>query len=471
METSLHCAFGFGPAYTRVGSTICVRFGVIPRYPVSRPLQLTHSALRENSHKLFTLSTIDLGSSPNHRTPFTMAINHDVPTQVERTAVRTASDQRIEPLVDLSRREDTSVLERSRIQVASVESRGVQRDVGNPTFALTDGDRVVAGADRQPLSENSLNAAKVKKGEGYFQSAERLLGGEFTHKEKKEFTEALKKGWATDHPDAKTLRRGDELLTEKNRDAVLKNIEDPGLRARISERLNKGLPEGNIPRPEPRPDRRQDQTPERRQEQIPGKTPDRRTEPRVEQTPDQRVDRPEDRVKKPVGRNIKPDLTAPENLSNVPDGAIKNPLDAKFNVGDRFTGLTSTYGAEWNGRKTASGIRYHNEQMTAASRELPFGTVLSVYNPATQKEVQVVVTDKGPFAGKRETQPDGRKTYERVVDLSTRADRELGRPGLAPLQYKILHIPDQGDWGMKRPNLSRDGQHQLHEVVKRLSRR
>ncbi len=331
--------------------------------------------------------------------------------------------------------------------------------MGNPTFAITDGDRVVAGADQKPLSENSLNAGKVRNGEGYFQSAERLMGSEFTHKEKRQFTDALKKSWVTDHPDSKSLRTGDQLLTESNRNAVLNNIADPALRAKIAERLNKGLPEGSIPRPEPRPERRQDRQPELRQDRL----------------PEQRRDTPEGRVikDKPVvpERVVKPNLTAPENLGNIPDGPVKNPLDAKFNVGDRFTGWTSTYGREWNGRKTASGLVYNNEQMTAASRELPFGTVLSVFNPTTQKEVQVVITDKGPFAGKKEKQPDGRTTYERVVDLSTRADRELGRPGLAPLQYKILHIPEDGDWGMKRLALKRAGQHELRETVDRLSRR
>ncbi len=290
----------------------------------------------------------------------------------------------------------------------------------------------------------------MKKGEGYFQSAERLLGGEFTHGEKKQFTDALRKSWASDQPDAKTLRRGDELLTEKNRDAVLNNIADPALRSRIADRLNKGLPEANadVPRPEPRPERKPDRRP------MTGEDPARR-EP---VTPESRVRRPEVTV-------------PPGDLSHVPDGPIKNPLDAKFDVGDRFTGLTSTYGKEFNGRTTASGIRYNNEQMTAASRELPFGTILSVYNPATKKEVQVVITDKGPFAGKKEIQPDGRKTYERVVDLSTRADRELGGPGLAPLQYKILHIPENGEWGMKRPILQPAGQRQLEETVRRYSRR
>ena len=387
--------------------------------------------------------------------------NPDVSTPVERSATRVAPVERSDSLVnqtDLSLRTNTDALraDTARVQVASADNV-VSPDVrgfnaGRPPtltdFAITNGNEVVAGGEKKPLSENALGAAKVKKGEGYFQSAERLLGGEFTHNEKKQFTDALRKNWSTDHKDANTLKRGDELLTEKNRDAVLNNIADPALRARIAERLNNGLPEGNIPKPEPRPDRKVDQ----RQETV---DPVRKEKPI---TPDKRVTKPED-------------VTAPANLGNIPDGPVKDPLAAKFDVGDRFTGVTSTYGADFNGRKTASGLRYNSQQMTAASRELPFGTVLSVFNPKTGKEVQVVITDKGPFAGKKEHQPDGRTTYGRVVDLSTRADRELGRPGLAPLQYKVLHIPENADWGMKRPVLQRAGQEQLQETVKRLSRR
>lgn len=373
-----------------------------------------------------------------------MALNPSDSTVVERPAARVsaAPSESFRDQTDLSIRANVEP-----VRLASADRQTGDRGIypGVPSAAtdmvITDGERVIAGGEKKPLSENTLNAAKVKSGEGYFQSGERLLGGEFTHNEKKQFTDALKKNWATEHPDSKTLRRGDELLTEKNRDAVLSNIADPGLRSRISDRLNRGLPTGA-------------ETPEHRQERPTRERP----------TSEQPVE-PESRVRKPEVKQ------APPNLGNIPDGPIKNPLDAKFDVGDRFTGLTSTYGSVFNGRKTASGLVYNSEQMTAASRELPFGTVLSVFNPNTGKEVQVVVTDKGPFAGKKEIQPDGRKTYERVVDLSTRADRELGSPGLQKLQYKVLHIPEGNEWGMKRPVLTGAAKEQVRETVRRLSRR
>jgi len=378
-----------------------------------------------------------------------MAINHADSTHVERPAARVAPEQRSEPIVDLSRREDTAVLDRTRTQFAGVENRGVQRDVGNPTFAITDGDRVVAGADKKPLSDNSLNAAKVKNGEGYFQSAERLLGGEFTHNEKKQFTDALRKNWATEHPDSKTLRRNDQLLTEKNRDAVLNNIADPALRARIAERLNKGLPEGNIPKPEPRPKREEDARP---------------VDPKIKDKPaviPNRIETPDARVKPVV----------PTEFSSVPDGPVKNPLDAKFDVGDRFTALSSNYGRGFHGKQTASGIRYDQNMMTLAHRDLPFGTILEATNPHTGKKEYAVVTDNGPFAGTKRTHPDGRVTHDRRVDMSVELNRRMGNIGLGNVEFKVVHIPEGGAWGKDRRNLTQAQQRELMETARRLTRR
>lgn len=372
-----------------------------------------------------------------------MALNPVDSTPVERSAAHIAPVVRSESFTD-----QTDLSLRSNADTLRLASADIPKNVRGfnpgeaPTvtdFSIVNGDTVIAGSEKKPLSENALNAAKVKKGEGYFQSAERLLGGEFTHGEKKQFTDALRKNWATEHPDAKSLSRGDELLTEKNRDAVLNSIADPALRARIAERLSKGLPEAGLtPRQEPAADRV------------------RKDRPAVE-NPDVKVRKPEVKIQ-------------PTDLDNVPDGPVKNPLERKFEVGDRFTGVTSTYGGRFNGRETASKLRFNSEEMTAASKEFPFGTILSVTNPQTGKEVKVVITDNGPFAGNKVKRPDGTTTYDRVIDLSTRADRELGRPGLAPLNYKVLYIPENGAWGGDRRNLRQEPLQQLRETVRRYSR-
>ncbi len=57
----------------------------------------------------------------------------------------------------------------------------------------------------------------------------------------------------------------------------------------------------------------------------------------------------------------------------------------------------SYYANKFNGRRTASGTRFNNNDMTCAHRKLPFGTKLKVTGVKTKKVVYVTVTDRGPF--------------------------------------------------------------------------
>lgn len=89
-------------------------------------------------------------------------------------------------------------------------------------------------------------------------------------------------------------------------------------------------------------------------------------------------------------------------------------------------GAASYYADKFNGRRTASGERFSNSDMTAAHRTLPFGTQLTVHNPANGKKVIVRVNDRGPFI------------RGRVIDVSKAAARELGLigPGVAPVEVR-----------------------------------
>jgi rare lipoprotein A len=84
-------------------------------------------------------------------------------------------------------------------------------------------------------------------------------------------------------------------------------------------------------------------------------------------------------------------------------------------------GLASYYGNEFQGRRTASGVRYDQHAFTCAHPRAPFGTRLRVTDLETGRSVVVTVNDRGPFAPGR------------VVDLSLAAARQLGivRRGLA----------------------------------------
>ena len=90
-------------------------------------------------------------------------------------------------------------------------------------------------------------------------------------------------------------------------------------------------------------------------------------------------------------------------------------------------GQASFYGASFHGRRTASGERYDQHALTAAHKTLPFGTLVRVRSLVTGKEVDVRVTDRGPF------------TRGRIIDVSRAAAEALGMIGLGVKQVS-LHI-------------------------------
>jgi len=96
-------------------------------------------------------------------------------------------------------------------------------------------------------------------------------------------------------------------------------------------------------------------------------------------------------------------------LQKGPDGVVQQ------------AGLASWYGKHWRGRKTASGMIFDERQLTAASLVLPLSTRARVTNLQNGRSVDVLVNDRGPYAGNR------------VMDLSERAATVLGmtQSGLA----------------------------------------
>jgi len=96
-------------------------------------------------------------------------------------------------------------------------------------------------------------------------------------------------------------------------------------------------------------------------------------------------------------------------LQKGPDGVVQQ------------AGLASWYGKHWRGRKTASGMIFDERQLTAASLVLPLSTRARVTNLQNGRSVDVLVNDRGPYAGNR------------VMDLSERAATMLGmtQSGLA----------------------------------------
>lgn len=94
----------------------------------------------------------------------------------------------------------------------------------------------------------------------------------------------------------------------------------------------------------------------------------------------------------------------------------------------------SWYGAsdeQIEGAYTASGEPFHAALMTAASRDLPFGTVVKVTDRRNGRAVTVKINDRGPF-----TDP-----AHRCIDLSAGAFAALGEnlcAGLTDVHLDIL---------------------------------
>ena len=92
-------------------------------------------------------------------------------------------------------------------------------------------------------------------------------------------------------------------------------------------------------------------------------------------------------------------------------------------------GKASWYGPRFNGRRTASGERYNMYELTAAHRTLPFGTLVRVRSLVNGQEVDVRITDRGPFSGNR------------VIDLSRAAAESIGMLGLG-VKDVLLLVPE-----------------------------
>lgn len=115
---------------------------------------------------------------------------------------------------------------------------------------------------------------------------------------------------------------------------------------------------------------------------------------------------PKAKVSQDTVKTTKPDILALPIDSVFTDKGLKlKPYKKNAHA--------SYYADRFNGKKTASGIRFSNSKYTAAHKKLPFGTRIKVTNEANGKFVIVKITDRGPFVKTRE------------LDLSKRAFMEI----------------------------------------------
>lgn len=116
------------------------------------------------------------------------------------------------------------------------------------------------------------------------------------------------------------------------------------------------------------------------------------------------------------------------NNSNTFLNDSSNPSTSNLPVGYTFRGKASYYSDKFQGRSTASGEVFDQNKLTAAHRNIPFGSKLKVRNLKNNRTVVVIINDRGPFV-------EGR-----IIDLSYEAARQLDmlKDGIADVECTIL---------------------------------
>lgn len=91
-------------------------------------------------------------------------------------------------------------------------------------------------------------------------------------------------------------------------------------------------------------------------------------------------------------------------------------------------GKASYYYGRWIGRLTASGEIYRCDDVTAAHKKLPFGTIVRATNLQNGRSVVVRINNRGPYS------------RGRILDLSLRAAEELDMKtsGVVPIRLEVL---------------------------------
>ena len=101
---------------------------------------------------------------------------------------------------------------------------------------------------------------------------------------------------------------------------------------------------------------------------------------------------------------------------------------AKRGAGYSQEGMASYYAHKFDGRPTASGEIYNEKKMTAAHRDLAFGTDVRVTNLSNNKSVVVRVNDRGPFVAGR------------IIDVSFAAAQRLDfvQAGVVKVRLEVV---------------------------------
>lgn len=106
------------------------------------------------------------------------------------------------------------------------------------------------------------------------------------------------------------------------------------------------------------------------------------------------------------------------------------PVATPVSVAKPSRTVTASYqGSGTAGQATASGEAYNPNALTAASRNLPIGSIVRVTNPGTGRSVKVRINDRGPMV------------HGRSLDLSKSAAEKIGitHKGVARVKLAVVN--------------------------------
>jgi rare lipoprotein A len=100
-------------------------------------------------------------------------------------------------------------------------------------------------------------------------------------------------------------------------------------------------------------------------------------------------------------------------------------------------GLASFYSRRFDGKETASGEKFSNEEMVAAHRRLPLGSRVRVTNLENGESVEVRINDRGASAQNRKEGV--------IIDVSQAAATKLRmkKDGRVKVRVDVLEWGDQ----------------------------
>jgi len=128
----------------------------------------------------------------------------------------------------------------------------------------------------------------------------------------------------------------------------------------------------------------------------------------------------------------RPVATSPVVVANATPQMTPAPVEKPKSK--LLKGIASWYGDQFDGKKTASGETFNQDEMTACHPSLPFGSEVRVVNLRNHRSVVVRITDRAELV------------KGRVIDLSHAAAEKLNMTsaGVARVSIEVLSLGHPG---------------------------